>query len=108
MPPKPLAAGRDLIAARAFGPVCPQRDDRYAPQSEDCLFLNIWTPEAGPRANRPVMLYIHGGAYSNGSVTDPLNDGYALAARGDCVVVGSEGRRVGKECVSTCRTRWSW
>src|SRR3546814_18090566 len=33
------------------------------------------------------MLYIHGGAYSNGSVTDPLNDGYALAARGDCVVV---------------------
>src|SRR3546814_16671914 len=70
-----LAAGRERIAARAFGPVCPQRDDRYAPQSEDCLFLNIWTPEAGPRANRPVMLYIHGGAYSNGSVTDPLNDG---------------------------------
>jgi para-nitrobenzyl esterase len=33
------------------------------------------------------MLYIHGGAYSNGSVTDPLNDGQALAARGDCVVV---------------------
>src|SRR3546814_14007352 len=71
----------------ALGPVWPQRDDRDAPQSEDCLFLNIWTPEAGPRANRPVMLYIHGGAYSNGSVTDPLNDGYALAARGDCVVV---------------------
>jgi para-nitrobenzyl esterase len=34
-----------------------------------------------------VLLYIHGGAYSNGSVTDPLNDGQALAARGDCVVV---------------------
>ncbi|MGL1604121.1 carboxylesterase family protein, partial [Vibrio parahaemolyticus] len=35
----------------------------------------------------PVMLYIHGGAYSGGSVTDPLNDGAALAARGDVVVV---------------------
>src|SRR3546814_18522681 len=70
MAPKPLAAGRELIAARAFGPVCPQRDDRYAPQSEDCLFLNILTPEAVPRANRPVMLYNPRGPYSNGSGTN--------------------------------------
>jgi para-nitrobenzyl esterase len=71
----------------AFGPVAPQSGTRYGTQSEDCLFLNIWTPEANPGAKRAVMLYIHGGAYSGGSVTDPLNDGAALAAAGDVVVV---------------------
>ena len=72
--------------ALEFGPVCPQSAP-YGPQAEDCLFLNIWTTAADPRAQKPVMLYIHGGAYSNGSVTDPQNDGQALAARGDVVVV---------------------
>ncbi|WP_448663437.1 carboxylesterase/lipase family protein [Sphingomonas sp. CJ20] len=74
------------VEVRGFGPVAPQKGN-YAPQSEDCLFLNIWTPGADARARRPVMLYIHGGAYSNGSVTDPLNDGAALAATEDVVVV---------------------
>jgi para-nitrobenzyl esterase len=73
-------------AATAFGPSCPQSSG-IAPTSEDCLFLNIWSAEPDARASKPVMLYIHGGAYSNGSVTDPLNDGHALAARGDVVVV---------------------
>lgn len=69
-----------------FGPSCPQQDSRYQPQDEDCLFLNLWWPEGKARP-RPVMVYIHGGAYSNGSVADPLNDGAALAAHGDVVVV---------------------
>jgi para-nitrobenzyl esterase len=67
-------------------PACPQIGDAYQPQSEDCLFLNVWTPPM-PAAPRPVMVYFHGGAYSSGSVTDPLNYGAALAARGDVVVV---------------------
>lgn len=69
-----------------FGPACPQPGKTYQPQSEDCLFLNVWVP-AGERRDLPVMVYFHGGAYSTGSVTDPLNDGAALAARGDVVVV---------------------
>ena len=73
--------------ATRFAASCPQRGDRYRPQSEDCLFLNIWTPSPDARAKRPVMLYIHGGAYSSGSVVDPLNDGRHLAAHGDVVVV---------------------
>ena len=73
-------------SAQTFGPVCPQSGP-YGPQSEDCLFLNVWTAEADQTAKKPVMVYIHGGAYANGSVTDPLNDGQALAARGDCIVV---------------------
>jgi para-nitrobenzyl esterase len=72
--------------APGFGPACPQRGGGYQPQSEDCLFLNVWSPP-NKAAPRPVMVYFHGGAYSDGSVTDPLNDGAALAARGDVVVV---------------------
>ncbi|MCM0000250.1 MAG: carboxylesterase family protein [Erythrobacter sp.] len=70
-----------------FGPACPQPGNAYPDQSEDCLFLNVWTPDRRPRERKPVMVYFHGGAYSTGSVTDPLNDGAALAARGDVVVV---------------------
>lgn len=72
--------------ASQFAASCPQQAGQRK-VSEDCLFLNIWTPAPDPRASRPVMLYIHGGAYSNGSVVDPLNDGRHLAAAGDVVVV---------------------
>src|SRR5690606_3355920 len=50
----------DIADATAFAPSCPQRGDRYASTSEDCLFLNVWTPGPDPRARRPVMVYIHG------------------------------------------------
>lgn len=73
--------------ARQFGPICPQRGMDDQPQSEDCLFLNVWTPEAPPAARRAVMVYFHGGAYTTGSVTDPLTHGARLAAEGDVVVV---------------------
>ncbi|WNO54819.1 carboxylesterase/lipase family protein [Stakelama saccharophila] len=78
---------REVQNATEFAASCPQASNHYARQSEDCLFLNIWTPGADARANRPVMLYIHGGAYSSGSVIDPLNYGDRLAAHGDAVVV---------------------
>lgn len=75
-----------------FGPSSPQRGDRYRPASEECLYLNVWTPDASSRARRPVMVYIHGGAYSTGSAADPLLDGGRLAARGDVVVVTLQHR----------------
>lgn len=75
-----------VVPALEFGPSAPQRGDKYAPYSEDCLFLNVWTPAARHGANRPVMVYFHGGAYASGSVADPLNDGRHLAAK-DVVVV---------------------
>ncbi len=55
--------------------------------SEDCLFLNVWTPDLGPAAKRPVMVYFHGGAYNGGTVTDPVTHGQHLAGQGDVVVV---------------------
>lgn len=59
--------------------------------SEDCLYLNVWSPTLRDNRKRPVMVYIHGGAYSSGSVTNTLYDGVNLCgnseAGGDVVVV---------------------
>ncbi|PXW78396.1 carboxylesterase type B [Blastomonas natatoria] len=86
-PPVPEPSTGPALRAQQSGPIAPQRGNPDLPQSEDCLFLNIWTPEANPRARRAVMVYFHGGAYSNGTVTDPLTHGQRLAAQGDVVVV---------------------
>lgn len=80
------------VKAQDFAPIAPQRGNPDLPQSEDCLFLNVWTPEANPKASRAVMVYFHGGAYSNGTVTDPLTHGQRLAAAGDVVVVSVNHR----------------
>lgn len=78
---------RDVLAARDYGPSCPQTGRDGLTKSEDCLYLNVWTPGADARARRPVMVYFHGGAYSSGSANSPLLDGRHLAAGGDVVVV---------------------
>ncbi|BCW87550.1 Para-nitrobenzyl esterase [Alphaproteobacteria bacterium SO-S41] len=82
LPPTPWS---DPVDATAFGAASPQKEIDEA-VSEDCLFLNVWTPglDAG---RRPVMVYLHGGAYTSGSGSHPLLDGRRLAARGDVVVV---------------------
>ena len=89
-PPVKPAPWKDPAPALAYGASSPQagHDLRTAEaQSEDCLFLNVWTPEASSRQRRPVMVYIHGGAYSGGSGSDALYDGTNLCLRGDVVVV---------------------
>jgi para-nitrobenzyl esterase len=54
--------------------------------SEDCLYLNIWSPDAD-QEKRPVMVYIHGGAFTLGSASDPWYDGTSFAANHNIVVV---------------------
>ncbi|MGD0444347.1 MAG: carboxylesterase family protein [Edaphobacter sp.] len=56
-------------------------------QSEDCLHLNVWTPALRDGKKRPVLFYIHGGAYNNGTVNCDLYDGNRLCHRGNVVVV---------------------
>jgi para-nitrobenzyl esterase len=83
--PLPPGPWREPADATAFGAACPQKEIDE-PTSEDCLFLNVWTP-ALDAGKRPVMVYLHGGAYASGSGSHPLLDGRRLAARGDVVVV---------------------
>lgn len=85
--PVPIPLEGAPIAATEFGPIAPQSGLKDYPQSEDCLLLNIWTPQVDARARRPVMVYFHGGAYNSGTVTDPLTHGAVLAEQGDVVVV---------------------
>ena len=86
-PPLPEPWQGEPMGADRFGPIAPQRGRSEAEMSEDCLFLNVWTPEIGPGARRAVMVYFHGGAYTTGSVTDPLTHGARLAGQADVVVV---------------------
>lgn len=57
------------------------------PDSEDCLYLNVWTPAVGDGGRRPVMFWCHGGAFTMGSGAAPFYHGTNLARRGDVVVV---------------------
>ena len=59
---------------------------KYQPESEDCLYLNIWTP-ATDNKKRPVMVWIHGGAFIMSTGNDPMYSGSVLAQRGNLVVV---------------------
>ena len=90
--PQPAEPWRGLRDATRFGPVCPQAPSRLdrvlgqhpAGQSEDCLHLNVWTP--GLAGRRPVMVWLHGGAFVFGAGSQSLYDGRLLAAQ-DVVVV---------------------
>ena len=87
MPPRPPASWTEVKPATGYGPASPQRARGGETMGEDCLFLNVWTPGLRDGRKRPVMVYIHGGAYSTGSGSSPLYDGARLCRRGEVVVV---------------------
>ncbi|WP_309644032.1 carboxylesterase/lipase family protein [Phenylobacterium sp.] len=86
-PPLPPTSWARTQEATADGPASPQAGRAEEPQSEDCLFLNVWTPGLADGGKRPVMVYLHGGAYASGSGGSPLYDGARLCRRGEVVVV---------------------
>jgi para-nitrobenzyl esterase len=97
LPPAPLAHWKGIRDAQVFGATSPQpasrmgiatgaADEAAEPQSEDCLFLNIWTPGLDGHT-RPVMVWIHGGAFSMGSGSSAMHPGSTLAKRGNLVCV---------------------
>jgi para-nitrobenzyl esterase len=92
-PPQPSERWHGVLQAREFGAPCMQlgRPDRPPTpgQSEDCLFLNVWTAAATADERRPVMVWIHGGGLNNGSARI---DGEAFARSG--VVLVAVGYRL--------------
>jgi para-nitrobenzyl esterase len=92
--PKPW---KEVQAALDFAPACPQlvtidpTENNNSVQSEDCLAVNVWTP-APDTKKRPVMVFIHGGAFIEGSARNTGYDGATLAERGDLVIVSLQYR----------------
>lgn len=80
-------APRTLAAHIPPGPVRPK-----LVESEDCLFLNLWSQGLNDGGKRPVMVWLHGGAFISGSASDPVVDGANLARRGNVVCVGINHR----------------
>ncbi|KAF2684484.1 cholinesterase [Lentithecium fluviatile CBS 122367] len=84
-------APSDNISALAYGPGCVQSGCREPSCSEDCLFLNVWTPylptKVPSTTKKAVMLWIHGGGFTSGYGSDTTFDGGNMASRGDVVVV---------------------
>ena len=103
-PAQPWAGVRDAIAYAGRAWQLPNRPKRRpvletllgppdtTPEGEDCLRLNIWTPGLGDRTRRPVMVWLHGGAFAYGSGNRAVTDGANLARRGDVVVVSVNHR----------------
>ena len=105
LPPQPVASWvgtRDALAYRGKAPQSPaqvkrrpEMDGILGPldttqETEDCLTLNVWTP--GTTSKRPVMVWLHGGAFAYGSGNRAVTDGANLAKRGDVVVVSVNHR----------------
>jgi para-nitrobenzyl esterase len=93
MPPQPVKPWQGVRAAKEFGTIAPQNlmpagpiPQNIQPQSEDCLFLNIWTPGLDKK-KRPVMFWIHGGAFTIGSGSDPMFMPEKMVKKGDVVFV---------------------
>jgi para-nitrobenzyl esterase len=86
-PPQPPASWKGIRDATQYAPSCPQKPSLLVPpgpQSEDCLFLNVSTPTLRRDARRPVLVWIHGGGFTEDGA---LNyDGTKLAAHGAVVV----------------------
>lgn len=97
--PQPVAPWKGVKKATEFGARCMQGNVfgdmvfHDAGPSEDCLYLNVWTPNASSSAKQPVMVWIYGGGFQAGATSEGRQDGEALAHRG--VVIVSMNYRLG-------------
>ncbi|MBI1180197.1 MAG: carboxylesterase family protein [Alphaproteobacteria bacterium] len=95
--PQPVAAWEGVRPATGFGPMCAQPDPKNGTLKgqEDCLTVNVWTPDTKPAAKRPVMVWIHGGAFFVGNGAQWLDQGISALSK-EGVVLVSFNYRLGR------------
>jgi para-nitrobenzyl esterase len=97
--PQPVKPWKGVRQTTEFGARCMQTNIfpdmvfRDSGPSEDCLYLNVWTPDASKKAKLPVMVWIFGGGFVAGATSEPRQDGQFLAHKG--VVIVSMNYRLG-------------
>ncbi len=94
--PQPVEPWQEVRACTAFGPAAPQTASGLSmlppeysdvgPTSEDCLYLNVWSPATDPEDALPVMVWIHGGGFTAGSSSQFIYNGHNLSSKGVVVV----------------------
>ncbi|MBN1118182.1 MAG: carboxylesterase family protein [Bacteroidales bacterium] len=92
--PHPVEKWEGIKIATEYAPAPMQGGNPPSGKSEDCLYLNVWTPAKSPKDKIPVLVWIYGGGFSFGSTSEPVYDGTKLAEKG--VVVVSIAYRVGQ------------
>jgi para-nitrobenzyl esterase len=103
--PRPVQPWQGVKNAQVWGPVCPAPEQtsvssdelvfphRYFIANEHCQYLNVWTQNLKPAAKKPVMVWMHGGGFTNGSSMESYAyDGRSLSEFGDVVVVSMNHR----------------
>ena len=90
--PQPAASWQGVRDADKFGPDCMQSGNA-ANMSEDCLYLNVWTPAKSANEKVPVLVWIYGGGFNAGATSIPTYSGEVLARKG--VVLVSLAYRLG-------------
>lgn len=92
--PQPAKKWEGIKQADKFAAAPMQGGNPASGKSEDCLYLNIWTPAESEKEKIPVLVWIYGGGFSFGSTSDPVHNGEHLARKG--VVLVSIAYRVGQ------------
>ena len=92
--PQPVEKWEGIKQTTEYAPAPMQGGKPHSGKSEDCLYLNIWTPAKSSKEKIPVLVWIYGGGFSFGSTSDPVHNGEHLARKG--VVLVSIAYRVGQ------------
>jgi para-nitrobenzyl esterase len=92
--PQPAEKWDGIKQTTEFAPAPMQGGNPPSGKSEDCLYLNIWTPTMSAKEKMPVLVWIYGGGFSFGSTSEPVSDGAELAKEG--VILVSIAYRVGQ------------